>query len=62
MPFVITLTDEEFSTLSDRSKWLDETLVMRKPQDDITVIIQRCADPDEISEDDARNAARRETK
>jgi hypothetical protein len=41
MRFVITLTDAEFETLSDRTKHLTETLVMRRPENDIEVIIQR---------------------
>ena len=45
MQFVITLTDAEFETLSDRTKHLTETLIMRRHENDIEVIIQReCGD------------------
>lgn len=51
MRFVITLTDAEFETLSDRTKHLKETLVMRRPENDIELIIQREAG-DELDETD----------
>lgn len=51
MRFVITLTDEEFATLSDRSKCLTETLVTSLQMDNIEVIVQREAAGEESEED-----------
>ncbi len=52
MRFVITLTDTEFETLSDRSKHLTETLIMRRQADDIEVIIQREGVDDQFADEE----------
>ena len=49
MRFVITLRDEEFAKLSDRSQYLTETLVMPGGKN-IEVIIQREDDMSKIVE------------